>query len=167
MVEANAMQGSSKNDEIGTPLDMYRWLDKRYKFDYDAAASFELHKASTFSTKDGTYRLGLSASENEHFEQIDPLDGLHQEWYNRRVFCNPPYSRGLFGSFIDKAIDERNSAEIIVMLVKADTSTKNWQRLEAYAHIDLLKRVKYQGMDQGATFASALALIRPDNWRPE
>lgn len=52
-------------------------------------------------------------------------DGLTRKW-GRRVFCNPPYGRGL-GQWIDRAIDavETKESELVCLLAPAATDT-NW-----------------------------------------
>lgn len=56
------------------------------------------------------------------------------------------------------------------MLVKCDTSTENYRMLEAHAHIEHLRRVRYEDENgkllPAATFASCLAIIRPTEPRP-
>lgn len=50
-------------------------------------------------------------------------DGLTRKW-GRRVFCNPPYGRGL-GDWIDRAIAavEDEESEVVCLLVPAATDT--------------------------------------------
>lgn len=53
-------------------------------------------------------------------------DGLAECWTGR-VFCNPPYGRGLI-KWIDKALAERAHCELIVLLLPARTDTRWWHR---------------------------------------
>jgi len=151
--------GHSGNDEIGTPQWLFLQLMARYRFNYDAAASVANAKCESFSTVSGTYDVERDRPE-------DYRDGLTYPWFGKRVFVNPPYSSPLFSQFIGKAIEERNNAEIIVMLVKWDTSTANARRLRQYAHIEEVPRITYEGQKSPASFASAIAIIRPDFIRP-
>lgn len=167
MVKPSEMNGHTGNDEIGTPDELYRWLDRRFQFDYDPAASRELHCTRLYSTPDGTFKecaYGEACADPAGHEHVSELDGLNFEWTDRRVYCNPPYSRPLLGQFIDKAILERNAAEIIVLLVKVDTSTAWWERLAAHAHIEYLPRIQYKGQESPASFQSCIAIIRPDRY---
>lgn len=164
---SNKLNGHSKNDELRTPRYLWDWLDRRFRFDLDAAASHENARTDLYCTVDGTYdrHLGLGAGLGEGPYRCGAGDGLTQPWLNSRVYVNPPYSRPLLGQFIEKAIAERDNAEIIVMLVKCDTSTENYRMLERNAHIEHLRRVRYEDENgkllPAATFASCLAIIRP------
>lgn len=174
--EGARLTGHSGNDEIGTPADLYRWLNRRFDFNYDAAASYENFKLpdgreGRFSTQDGTYvrtsgygQGGYSDFVGVTVYEESPLDGLTYSWDSLRVFCNPPYSSPLMRQFIEKAIAERNAADIIVLLVKYDASTVNGRLLREHFHLEYLPRVKYEGMAQAATFPSVVAIAKPD-WK--
>lgn len=144
---------------MGTPDDLWEWLNRRFWFNYDAFASDAnrlRHHYSKVSSTVGCFRDSFILGSN----------GLNHSWENHRVFWNPPYSKPLFGMAVDKAIAERNNVEISVGLVKWDTSTEACRKLSAYAHVEPLKRVKYKGMKAAATFASAIVIMRPDIWTP-
>lgn len=142
------LHGSSQNDEIQTPQELFDRLNRAFGFDTDAFASDSNHLLPMYWTQE--------------------TDALAQDWSGRRVFANPPYSRGLINLAVDKMIAERNQAEIIVTLIKVDTSTQWWQRLAAHAHIDYLpKRVKYYHPNPpagwaGASFPSAICILKKD-----
>ena len=55
-------------------------------------------------------------------------DGLVTEWHNK-TFVNPPYSKPL--KWVEKAIEESKKGKLIVMLLRVDTSTKWFMKLEA------------------------------------
>lgn len=158
------LAGHSRNGEIGTPDALYKRLDRMFIFDYDAAAAKGNAKTRVFSTVSGTF--GLSARDGRAL--VAPYltraqcDGLRFPWRDRRVFCNPPYESPTFEAFINKAIAERNDAAVIVLLIKYDPSTIACQRLALFADIQPLPRLQYKGMSQPATFASAIAVLRPD-----
>lgn len=156
------MNGSSGNDEIGTPDDLFEWLDGRFRLDYDAAASHENARCNFYSTKDGTFIKDWWG----HPPALeDSRDGLERSWAGRRVFINPPYSRPLFSRFIEKAYSERNHAEIIVMLTKYDASTENGRRLrDDFIITDYLPRITYRGMTAPAPFSSVIAIAKKD-WK--
>ena len=167
-MKGNELTGHSGNDEIGTPRWLFNSLDRRFQFTYDAAASHENALCDTYSTVEGTFRKWRADEDPRLWnpQEIDALDGLRQEWFERRAFVNPPYSQPLMGQFIEKAIEERNDAQIIVMLVKYDPSTKNGRLLQSHFHLEYLPRIKYDGMKNAATFASVVAIVKPDMVKP-
>lgn len=146
--------GHSGNDEIGTPQWLFDWLDKRFWFNFDAASSVENAKTENYTTIYGLYLDGEMAD--------DSVSGLTAPWSARRVFVNPPYSTELMRQFVEKAILERNSAHCIVMLLKYDASTKTGKLIRENFHLEYLPRVKYEGMNQAATFPSVIAIAIPD-----
>lgn len=162
------------NDSQQTPDDLYEALDRQFRFDYDPASDHENHKTTHYSTLEGTWGLHRCASiatlsewASKGNAQMND-DGLAHDWTGHRVFVNPPYSRGSIGAFVDKMIAERNNAQIIVAVVKADPSTRWWQRLEWYANIEFLpKRVRFvdpgnEGQKAGAKFPTALVVMKKD-----
>lgn len=174
------MVGHSKNDELRTPDYIYDWLWRRFRLDFDAAASHANHRCPDYATKDGTFvtiRDEWGKLCPGRTAQANDLDGLTVPWRGLRVFVNPPYSRGMIEKFVDKAIAERDNAEIIVMLVKVDTSTEWWRKLSAHAHVEFLGRVRYldenggplrdkNGKATAATFPSCVAIFRPSEPKP-
>ena len=154
---SDMLAGSSGNDEIQTPRDLFNKLDATYQFDYDAFASDLNALCELYSTLSGTGFI---------YKLVDQRDGLAYPWRNHRVFLNPPYSKLM--AVAEKMVSERNNAEIIVALIKVDTSTRWWQTLAPYAHIDYLpRRVKYVHPDPpkgwaGASFPSAIVLMKKD-----
>lgn len=155
----NELVGHSGNDEIGTPDGLWNKINARYRLDYDAFASHDNALCDSYSTIGGTFE--------KSFDGYPPAmasaqSGLDFPWKGMRVFLNPPYSNPLMRQAIEKCIAERNNAEIIVGLFKCDTSTGNFKLLNEYADLTFLKRVKYKGMKQAATFASCIAVFRQD-----
>ena len=160
---AAALNGSSGDNEIGTPDDLFAWLMRRFRFDYDAFASHENALLPFYSTEDGTWQGHSRPTPGQLVaEQGYRQTGLTYPWSGRRVFWNPPYGRGIFRQAIDKAISERNSVSISVGLVKYDASTENGRLLRENFHLEYLPRIKYKGMTAAATFPSVLAINRPD-----
>ncbi len=43
-------------------------------------------------------------------------DGLAQTWEGERIWCNPPYGRGLIQPWIDKALSTKHSLDITFLL---------------------------------------------------
>jgi len=161
MVEPTQMNGHTGNNEIGTPQELFDWLNRRFKFNYDAAASDDNAKCDWYSTVTHTIAPVLWVDDRALLDMFD-LDGLTYEWRGKRVFVNPPYGRGIFTQFIEKAMDERSNAEIIVMLAKYDASTRNGRLLRDHFHLEYLPRIKYEGMTQAAPFPSVIAIARQD-----
>lgn len=121
--------------EWQTPPDLFAWLARRFEFNFDAFASHENALCSTYSTTEGTFVRG------KHPILLSPHDGLSQSWAQRRVFMNPPYSRGLIEQCIEKAYNERNNAQIIVALIPASTETQWFQKyILPYCHVEFLPR---------------------------
>ena len=158
LAEGARLTGHSGNDEIGTPKPLFNWLERRFQFNYDAAASHVNALTTHYSTSEGTPR--------GHGNQLT-MDGLTYPWANWRVFVNPPYSTALMRAFVEKAIEERNNAEIIVMLVKYDPSTATGRLLDdrRYFHLEQPMRVKFDGMTSASTFPVVVAIVKPDPWR--
>lgn len=59
--------------------------------------------------------------------ELRSFDGLGSSWKNK-TFVNPPYSKPL--PWIEKAIKENQSGKTIALLLKADTSTKWFSKLQ-------------------------------------
>lgn len=68
-------------------------------------------------------------------------NGLFEEW-NGNTFLNPPYSRGLYGKFIEKAIASSNQVSQLIVLTNNNTETKPTQRL--MAHADMVCFLSYR-----------------------
>ena len=78
------------------------------------------------------------------FNPNPSMDGLSIEWKDK-TYVNPPYSNPL--KWVEKAIEENKKGKIIVMLLKVDTSTRWFAKLnEAGAHFLWLHgRLKFKG----------------------
>ena len=140
---------SSATPEWSTPPDFFERLSKLYgPFELDPCATEENTTCENFYDKE--------------------FDGLTRPWFGR-VFCNPPYGRGI-GEWVDKAIVETEpSAENVarapdkralrvVMLVPARVDTAWFQR--AFARANNLwfvrGRLKFGGCENSAPFPSAV-----------
>lgn len=62
-------------------------------------------------------------------------DAMVTDWNGKRVWCNPPYSRGNVDRFVNRAIEQtQNSALMdVVMLINVDVSTKYFKRILEHA----------------------------------
>jgi site-specific DNA-methyltransferase (adenine-specific) len=79
---------TSAHVEWGTPPDLYESLNKEFHFDFDPCPD-----------------RGV-------------WDGREVSWEGKRVFCNPPYGRG-----IDKWLVKGHEADLAVFLLPARTDT--------------------------------------------
>lgn len=100
-----------------------------------------------------------------HYTQED--DGLSKpwSWAGYRVFCNPPYGRGI-EAWIDKALDARRLGCSVVLLIPARTDTRWWAKLKRFPRVFLEGRLKFvspKGPKHPATFPSALVYLGPSS----
>lgn len=98
---------SSDDEKWRTPKYVFDYFDKEYKFNFDAAASPQNAKCQSF----------LSQSDN----------ALDTNWCRkgRRIWLNPPYSRGM-GVWIEKAYKESQKGCLVACLIFARTDTAWW-----------------------------------------
>jgi len=83
------------------------------------------------------------------------VDGLTIEW-GGRTYVNPPYSEPL--KWVEKAIQEKNKGKLIVMLLRADSSTKYFQRCQEEGEVIYFgRRIKFNG--KTPYFASMLVIF--------
>jgi len=85
------------------------------------------------------------------------LDGLARSWVGHRVFCNPPYGRGV-GRWLEKA----GEADIAVFLLPARTDTAWWHEQAMVANeIRFLRgRLRFGGANANAPFPSVVLIYR-------
>jgi phage N-6-adenine-methyltransferase len=93
-------------DDRATPLEVFGPLHERFRFTVDVAASPANAKCPKFYT------------EREN--------GLTRSWAGERVWCNPPYSHPNLGRWLDKAWQQHEAAQVIVMLVPANRTEQPW-----------------------------------------
>lgn len=89
--------------------------------------------------------------------ELREFDGLGSSWKDK-TFVNPPYSNPL--PWIEQAIKENKKNKTIVLLLKADTSTK-WFSLLQNNNAKFLwinGRLKYQ-TNKPANFPSMIAIL--------
>lgn len=84
---------SSASVHWATPKALYDQLDKEFHFDFDPCPLGEM--------------------------EVDGSAPLFTSWAGNRVFCNPPYNRGIV-RFLERALE----AEVAVFLLPARTDTK-------------------------------------------
>lgn len=115
---------SSASQHWATPEHLYAALDREFHFDLDPCP------------------LGGGSA-----------DGLTLSWQGKRVYCNPPYGRGV-GEWLAKA----REAEVAVYLLPARTDTKWWHEYAMKAdEIRFLRgRLRFGTAKAGAPFPSVV-----------
>ena len=104
---------------------------------------------------------------NTHFDPLLHKNGLLTDWaqeslpHNGKVFVNPPYSNPM--PWVTKAIDAVDDGCIVVMLLKHDSSTRWYMKLnEAGAMFLPIHRRLYHRQRKQASFPSVLVVLTPD-----
>lgn len=83
------------------------------------------------------------------------FDGLKLEW-GAKTYVNPPYSDPL--AWVEKGIEESKKGKLVVMLLRADTSTRYFARcVEEGEVIYFGRRIKFNG--KTPYFASMLVVF--------
>ena len=84
-------------------------------------------------------------------------DGLTRSWVGERVYCNPPYGRGV-GDWLAKAVE----AEVAVYLLPARTDTRWWHEWAMRAtEIRFLRgRLRFGEAANTAPFPSVILVYR-------
>lgn len=133
---------SSQRDDWETPQDLFDKLDAEFRFTLDPCATPENAKCPRYYTKED--------------------DGLLMPWGGERVFCNPPYGRGI-SKWMEKAFEESKKPEtVVVMLVHARTDTGWWQGLVQHrAEVRFIPgRLRFGGAQNNSPFPSAIIIYR-------
>jgi DNA N-6-adenine-methyltransferase (Dam) len=127
---------SSGREDWATPLDVFHALDTEFGFTLDPCPLMapEIAGLPLFNT-----------------------DGLYKSWTGHRVFCNPPYGRGV-GDWLAKAPE----ADVAVFLLPARTDTRWWHTYALKANeIRFIRgRLRFGGSKTGAPFPSVLLIYR-------
>lgn len=135
---------SSNSDEWTTPKDFFNKLNDEFNFNVDLCASDSNHLLNEYYTMEN--------------------DGLNANLKGKRVFCNPPYSRGKQAKFIEKCAT--SDATICVMLIPARTDTKAFHQYiynKENAEIRFLKgRLKFGNSKNNAPFPSMVVIFRKE-----
>ncbi len=123
---------SSQTVHWATPKALYAELDKEFGFDFDPCPLGEM--------------------------EADGSAPLFTSWSGKRVFCNPPYNRGI-SEFLLRATE----ADLAVFLLPARTDTAWFHRivLPQASEIRFIKgRLKFGESLNSAPFPSMLAIFR-------
>lgn len=135
---------SSERMDWETPKELFDKLNKEFKFTLDPCATKENAKCNKFYTEED--------------------NGLIQDWSGERVFVNPPYGSAI-KSWVKKCFDEKDKAEIIVMLIPARTDTTYFHDYIYHkSEIRFIKgRIKFLGNQKGsgsAPFPSMIVIFK-------
>ena len=154
-----AVMFSSASDEWATPQALFDQLHAEFHFGIDLAASRRNAKCEVYYSK-----------------KVDALsadcDWTMEAAHVRVGFCNPPYSRGLQGKFIEKAARQRLRGFTTVMLLPARTDTKafhahiynarRWRSREGVQIRLLPGRLKFGGATNSAPFPSMVVIFKAE-----
>ena len=133
---------SSASDEWATPQDFFDKLNAEFGFTLDPCANSDNHKCDKYFTKE--------------------QDGLVQDWGTERVYCNPPYGRGI-GEWVAKCSRHKGLA---VMLIPARTDTK-WFHEYVYQKLNveirfIKGRLKFGTSSNSAPFPSMVIVFNKE-----
>lgn len=147
----HAVHFSSASTEHATPQNFYDELHKEFQFELDPASTHENAKCLHHYTKED--------------------NGLIQPWAPKRVFCNPPYGRGITGQWVRKASEEQKKGGLSVLLLPARTDTQ-WfhnfiydapiRRFHPNVEVRFVRgRLKFGDSKDSAPFPSMVVIFRP------
>lgn len=165
-----AVMFSSASTEYGTEERIWRPVVEKLGLTWDMAASHELHVLPHYATVDGLWTKHFSTpSKSREFG-----DGLTATWQGKRVWCNPPYGRGVTEQWVKKAAMEtaywgtdygselvtQARCPIAALLLPGRTETEWFQRWVApNALVYFIQgRLHFVGADSSAPFPSVLAV---------
>lgn len=131
---------SSKSEVWSTPQDFYDKYNAKYHFNLEPCATSENAKCEEYYTEED--------------------NGLIQNWGGYRVFCNPPYGRGI-GKWVAKGYAESKKPNTtVVMLLPARTDTAWFHDYCAKGKIEFLRgRLKFGESNNNAPFPSMVVVF--------
>ena len=150
-------QAAEVHEHIGTdrwetPADLFRALDREFRFELDVCALPENAKCARYYTPD--------------------QDGLKQVWQGR-CWMNPPYGSTI-SAWIEKAWQSAKKGATVVALLPVHTETGWWWDYCRHAEIRFLRgRLRFSNAATAAPFASAVVVFGYParvlwwSWRPE
>ena len=91
------------------------------------------------------------------------IDGLKIDWKDR-TYVNPPYSKPLV--WVEKAIEENKKGKLIVMLLRMDTSTIWFKKLQEAGSMFLWinGRLRFNNL-KPANFPSMLVILNKKEFK--
>jgi phage N-6-adenine-methyltransferase len=146
MAKKHKSKSKNSSDEYATP----RWVVKKIN---KGTNGVDLDPCS------GAEKIPIA---DERYTIED--DGLANPWFGT-VYCNPPYSGP--DKWVDKGISEssKDDVELIIFLVKGDSSTNWWHDL--YEHASFVcfidQRLSFGEGNSSASFANHMFVIGEPN----
>jgi site-specific DNA-methyltransferase (adenine-specific) len=132
----------NESDIRSTPDEVFKEWDDIFNFQLDVCANKENAKVCRY----------LTIKDN----------GLEKPWLKRN-WMNPPYSKGSIEKWLKKTLTEQEKGNTTVALLPGDTSTKWYHTFITKNHLatplPLTKRVKFNGIESGAKFASHIVIF--------
>ena len=131
---------STGKDEWETPYEVFNHFNNIFNFDLDVCADENNKKLDNY----------ISKEEN----------GLIKDW-DKKNWCNPPYSNGNQWKFVKKAYEEGLNGKLSVLLIPVKTDTKDWHNYVMKAdYIQFIKsRLKFIGGRSNAPFPSCIVIF--------
>jgi phage N-6-adenine-methyltransferase len=136
-------KGCEQKDKWETPNSLFHMLNNEFDFNLDPCCEDSTAKCALYYTEE--------------------MNGLNKSWAGKRVFVNPPYSRGNIERWMKKCYEESLNGTLIVALIPVSTSAKwfhdyVWMKAE----IRFLKgRIRFVGAPFTAPFSSCIAVYNP------
>ena len=111
----------------------------------------------TYEALDAEFHFTLDPCPMDDAERIMEQDGLARSWAGERIFCNPPYGRGIW-----RWLAKAREADVAVFLLPARTDTAWWHDYAMKGdEIRFLRgRLKFGGAVTGAPFPSVVLVYR-------
>jgi site-specific DNA-methyltransferase (adenine-specific) len=133
MMTKNSVHFSSKSAEWETPSLLFNWLDKKFRFDLDPAATAHNHKCDIYFTRkeDGIKRdwkiCGDSAFLNPPYGNPEHpcKPNCKKKVCIKRGFHNKEYIAGI-GDWVRKSYTEAQRGMCVVCLISARPDTGWW-----------------------------------------
>ncbi len=126
-------------DCAGTPVDRFAVWHARFSFTVDACALPYNAKLPRYWAPPGEC---IRAEENTCL----PLarDGLTQSWANERVWCNPPYGKGLIAPWVEKALGREGPLSVLLLPCRTEMPWFHSLNDNPHVEIDFLRyRVQF------------------------
>lgn len=127
------MKKPDNRDNWETPDPLFSWLDSRFSFNIDAAATKKNAKCSRYVTE----------TENTLAKVFSSAD---------RVFCNPPYSLDMeFAEYLYDAYQDHGTSSLLLLPVRCDRIWWNHLRTSPGVRIEYYTgRIHFSNAGKGA-----------------
>lgn len=124
---------------------------------FSAATGKWATPAAVYEGLDAEFHFTLDPCPMDDAERIMEQDGLARSWAGERVFCNPPYGRGVW-----RWLDKAREADVAVFLLPSRTDTAWWHDygLKASEIRFVRGRLRFGEAKAGAPFPSVILIYR-------